>query len=1118
MEKIELYRLCAKKWRVVSCLSIVLLLTSGLLFADDLTRLKYNHPGLTVDLGVGLWAWPLPYDYDEDGDLDLVVSCPDYPYNGVYFFENPGGDKKMPTFKPGVRLASRIKNATLTHVNGKPRLLVPGNEIPLNKGGDFSQRVKLYNKTVMPGVGKIRANHWSYIDYEGDGDLDIVVGQGDWSDYGWDNAYNNKGEWTNGPLHGYVFLLANTGTNEKPDFADPVKVQAGGKPIDVYGMPSPNFADFDGDGDLDIICGEFVDGFTFFQNTGSRTKPEYKQGEPLLSAGAPLKMPLCMIVVTSIDWDADGDIDLIVGQEDGRVALVENTGKTDKGVPSFAEPKFFQQQADEIKFGALVTPVAFDFNGDGKTDIIAGNTAGEIGFIENLTGGESPKWQKPKLLTAGGKTIRIEAGPNGSIQGPAETKWGYTTIDVADWNGDGLPDILANSIWGKVVWYENVGTRSAPKLAAAQPIVVDWEGDAPKPEWNWWSPENGELATQWRTTPLVSDWNNDGRVDLIMLDHEGYLSFYARNKNGKLSPGERIFFNEKGEALRLNSGIGGRSGRRKLCLTDWDGDGKTDLLVNTTSASWLRNITPETGGGKTIFAAEKLLSEKRLAGHTTSPTTIDLNADGRPELLLGAEDGFLYHQPREPQEAFEKSSRNEKRPPNVLFIGVDDMRVELGRYGDTIAKSPHIDSLAKTGVLFQNAYCQQAVCNPSRASMLTGLRPDTLRVWDLPTHFRETTPDVVTLPQLFKNNGYQAVNVGKIFHNWRQDKYKGDPKSWSKPAVMHYNSHGNDRPQVNGELPKDTAQTPRTECRDVADEAYFDGRIAQQAIKELRSLKDEPFFLAVGFWKPHAPFNAPKQYWDMYDRDSISLPANPKPPANVPKIAMHDSREILRGFKDRPGGRPTKDEVRTLRHGYYAGISYVDAQIGKVLNELDRLDLQKNTIVVFWSDHGFHLGEHSLWAKTSNFELDARVPLIISAPGFRTGATTQSLVELIDLYPTLVDLCGLSPPTELEGKSLQPILRDPQASVKTAAFTQHTRPAYPPPGEDPPFMGCSIRTKEWRYTQWREFATGKVVAEELYDHAEDDDETTNIVADEKNAKIKAQLANQLSATLKGASR
>ncbi len=622
---------------------------------QDLERLRYNHPSLIVDLGVGLWAWPLPMDYDGDGDLDLVVSCPDVPYNGIYLFENPGADPKMPVFKPPVKVGPGERNITASYPENRPRVLVPGEEITGFSKGDFKQRRTIYPKSnVHSGDGRVRANQWSYVDYDGDGALDLIVGVGDWDDYGWDDAFNSQGRWTRGPLHGYVYLIRNRGTTRQPDYAVPVRLAAGGRDVDVYGMPSPNFADFDSDGDLDLLCGDFLDGFTYFQNVGTRSEPRYASGRELVRDGKPVEMHLCMITPVAIDWDRDGDMDLIVGQEDGRVAFLEHTGKVAYGMPVFRDPRFFQQEADEVKFGALVTPVSSDWDGDGDEDLVCGNTAGEIGFIENLDGSNPPRWAAPRLLEADGRVVRIMAGPNGSIQGPAEAKWGYTTLCVADWDHDGLPDIVANSIWGKVHWYRNIGTRTAPKLAAAAPIEVEWAGRPPKPAWNWWNPTGKELATQWRTTPAVFDFDRDGLNDLVMLDHEGYLALFRRDRrDGKvvLLPGERQFLGgtydrdgmRVGEAsglLRLNDGTAGRSGRRKFCIADWDGDGQPDLLVNAANADLLRNAGHTKDG--VLFEHAGALARRRLAGHTTSPTTVDWDRDGVRDLLLGAEDGFFY--------------------------------------------------------------------------------------------------------------------------------------------------------------------------------------------------------------------------------------------------------------------------------------------------------------------------------------------------------------------------------------------------------------------------------------------------------------------------------------------
>ncbi len=426
-------------------------------------------------------------------------------------------------------------------------------------------------------------------------------------------------------------------------------------------------------------------------------------------------------------------------------------------------------------------------------------------------------------------------------------------------------------------------------------------------------------------------------------------------------------------------------------------------------------------------------------------------------------------------------------PPNILFIAADDLRCDLGSYGNTDVMTPNLDRLADRSVQFNRAYCQQAVCNPSRSSLLTGKRPDTLRLWNLGKHFRDELPDVVTLPQYFKQQGYFAQNIGKVFHNW-QTKVKGDPPSWSVPAVMHYARHGDDAAKSDEPLAENFASDKKCECRDVPDDAYFDGRIAHMAVEAIkqRSESDTPFFLAVGFWKPHAPFNAPKKYWDLYDRSKISMPHPSSWPKDAPRIAWHNGRELL----GTPARKLTDDAILEMRHGYLAAISYLDAQIGKVLDAIDDAGLADDTIIVFWSDHGYHLGEQTLWAKTSNFELDARVPLMISTPDTVSGQC-DSVVELLDLYPTLVDLAGLPAKHGLEGKSLTPLLKNPTKSSDTVALTQHPRPAYFKGSYET--MGYSLRSNRFRYTEWRAAKTDKLVARELYDHRDDPYETVNVI-------------------------
>jgi hypothetical protein len=546
----------------------------------------------------------------------------------------------MAVFSPGRKLNAAMRNLSCSYVNGAWLLADPENTYP-----DFAKTL-FKNPVPIPLKEEIPwhlDNQRRFCDYDGDGVTDLIAGTADWEDYGWDNAFNDKGEWTRGPLHGYVYVARNKGTNEAPDYAPAFKVEAGGKPVDVFGTPSPCFADFDGDGDLDLVCGEFLDKLTYFENVGTRREPRYAPGRYLTHQGEVLHMELEMLQVTAFDWDKDGHIDLIVAQEDGRVALVKNTGKVVDGMPDFLPPVFFQQRAEYLKDGALTTPFAVDWDGDGDEDLIVGNSAGYLDFVENLGGGAHPRWAAPMHLKAGGETIRIQAGPNGSIQGPAEAKWGYTVCNVADWDQDGLKDIIVNSIRGEVLWYRNCGTANAPVLEKARPIEVAWEGLAPKPAWCWWTPKDNQLVTQWRTTPAVIDWNRDGLNDLVMLDPEGYLALFERAKTDHgliLLPGKRIFQDEQGNPLRLNDKLAGKSGRRKFAFVDWDLDGKIDILLDGKNIDFLRNIGE--GPLPAKFKNEGPVDPMRLAGHDTCPAIVDWDNDSVPDLLIGAEDGFFY--------------------------------------------------------------------------------------------------------------------------------------------------------------------------------------------------------------------------------------------------------------------------------------------------------------------------------------------------------------------------------------------------------------------------------------------------------------------------------------------
>jgi len=457
-------------------------------------------------------------------------------------------------------------------------------------------------------------------------------------------------------------------------------------------------------------------------------------------------------------------------------------------------------------------------------------------------------------------------------------------------------------------------------------------------------------------------------------------------------------------------------------------------------------------------------------------------------------------------------------PLNVLFIAIDDLRPTLACYGDKTAITPNIDSLAKRGTLFNRAYCQQAVCCPSRLSLLTGLRPDTIKVWDLNTHFREALPNAVTLPQHFKNHGYHARSIGKIFHGG--GKPSKDPPSWSEAPLYDNVRDPKMRYATQRNLQGKGHKRAASESAEVPDNAYVDGLVCQATEKALVDLKKDrkPFFLAVGFRKPHLPFSAPTKYWDLYKRGDIPAPVTSGHPEGAPELAVRSWGE-LEGYSDIPkNGKLSATKTRVLRHGYYACVSYVDALTGRLLKKLDELNLRERTLILLWGDHGFHLGEQGLWTKANNYELSTRVPLILSIPGkTQLGAKTDALVEFVDLYPTLAQICGLPAPARSEGISLLPLLEKPERPWKTAAFSQYPRSFQGNRHrKDGDIMGYAVRTQRHRYVEWRNGKTGKVQARELYDHQTDPNETKNLANEPDQKENLERLQQTLQSGWKGA--
>lgn len=515
-----------------------------------------------------------------------------------------------------------------------------------------------------------------------------------------------------------------------------------------------------------------------------------------------------------------------------------------------------------------------------------------------------------------------------------------------------------------------------------------------------------------------------------------------------------------------------------------------------------------------------------------------------------------------------KQDAEQSSKPNILFISIDDLRPELGCYGSPIAKSPHLDALATDGVLFNRAYCQQAICSPSRASLMTGTRPETVGIIENYTYFRDVNPDIVTLPQHFRANGYETVYCGKIYHG----KFTDEELSWSrKPSIDKVNVPkpylvGGYASEKNRKIFRDNqaaikekygsvehyalGRGPAYERADVPDHTYPDGYNVDLAIatmKDMLATEDKPFFLGLGFYMPHLDWRAPDKYWELYDEEDIPMAIHDSAPIDGAAMGLHASFE-LRVRAGIPKSGPIDSELaKTLKHAYLACVSYIDAQIGRMIEALDEAGIRDNTIIIVWGDHGWHLGDMGVWGKATNYEIGTRVPLIIWTPDLlekNKGRNSDALVELIDMYPTLCDLAGIDKPEHLEGYSFEPVLEDPDREWKKAAFSQYPNPALREWAANPltagmrdtyfgplieevesrimtqqkekwdrqlfenNLMGYSMRTDQHRIIIWKDYKnpTEPPLFIELYDHAQDPAETMNIAS--ANPELVSKLLTQ----------
>jgi len=624
--------------------------------SPDFERLPCNNPDSVVWLKGGFATVSLHVlDFDGDGDLDLVTESGfgHYPWVGHYLFRNPAG-KGVPATDPVFPKAERIDPAVL------PKL-------PLAKYADGTTVEDVFWPCIKKGfLGRHKSYDMRQLkDMDGDGVADLVVSVAERDHDAWQNRYDEAGNWTAVQMRGFVYWLKGLGGSTYARAK--MMYLENAQPLEVYGQPSTVAEDYDGDGDIDLIVFDFKDTITYFENiAGVRKDPVYTSGRFLRGPdGRRVHGDLCMPCAVSADWDRDGRPDIVFGEEDARIAWLRNTGTIRDGMPVFDPPRYFRQQADELCFGSLACPWAADLDGDGDEDIVCGNAAGQIAFIENLSGAgvAKPKWAPPTLIREpDGHAIWIQAGAHGSIQGPCESKWGYVSLSVADWDHDGQLDIMANTISGEVWWWRNIGTRSVPQFDFARRVAVEWDGEQPELAWGWMKPRLQEnpnhLLTQWRTTPVMTDFNRDGLTDLVMLDQSGVLAFFERfrRQDGTLavrSPRRALLWHD-GKPMKISCGFlnGVGCGRRKICVCDWDGDGRLDVIVNgARNACVYRQVDEKDGNWYFRSVGEVAVCD--LATHDPQPAVCDFNADGSPDLLFGAMDGFIYH--------FENSRADQER-------------------------------------------------------------------------------------------------------------------------------------------------------------------------------------------------------------------------------------------------------------------------------------------------------------------------------------------------------------------------------------------------------------------------------------------------------------------------
>ena len=627
----------------------------------NLQRLLFNNPDAVVPLHMAVFGGFFVGDWDKDGLPDICTYCwpseRDWCWCGIKMY----GSAKSVNAKSCDRVYHR--GDFIDRLPPRDGLKGPG-YWPAGKPFDGTGiHLPSGKESGYGGVDVSGARG----DLNGDGLEDRLVFCNDRTAYGWHDNYNPKGVWLT-PSHCFAYVMwGKKYTKESPTtYCDPLPLTSlnGQQMMPWGGVSCAALVDFDEDGDLDLLTTEPPDLFMYRENVGTKSKPRFALPRDLVDArGNRVTTRLCWISFAFYDYDGDGQKDMLAMDEESSVCWFKRRGMKN-GLPVYDQPKYLMQQADELYYGDMSTPFAVDIDADGDEDIITGNANGEIAIIENLSGRgvEFPKWAAPRpVCTPDGKPYRIMAGVNGSIQGPHESKYGYTSTTAADWDGDGKIDILFNSIWGKIMWMKNIGSKKSPRFDFPRGIEVEWRGDQPELAWGWFKPKTQEnpkeIITQWRTTPVPVDWNGDGLVDLILCDTDGDFAFWERKRDEKtgqlvLLPPKKALCNLDGSPVRASrrihpgewlGGRAGASGRRKLAVLDWNCDGKLDLVMNFGDNMQVY-LQEKTDNGRWLFRCQPgTLAKEPLWSHDPVPGACDFNADGKPDLLFGAMDGFIYY-------------------------------------------------------------------------------------------------------------------------------------------------------------------------------------------------------------------------------------------------------------------------------------------------------------------------------------------------------------------------------------------------------------------------------------------------------------------------------------------